>query len=192
MSTSGGSSLAANGQQPYTIPSGNTFYPEGQQLPGSSALPNGRLRLSPVWMPPISISAIGLEVIAAGVATCTIRPALYADNGNGFPGALVLDPGSVAGDAIALPQINLGVPFVWPGGIIWLGAVRQTAAGANPSTRAIGYPAFLAPLPSAVGPAAADSFLSVFLAGVAGALPPTMAGATMDTTPATRLFMIAT
>ncbi len=79
-----------------------------------------------------SFDRIGAEVTVAGAASTVIRLGIYADNGKGTPGALLLDAGTIAGDAVAAAEITISQNI--PPGLWWLFGV---AIGGTPTVRAI-------------------------------------------------------
>jgi parallel beta-helix repeat protein len=82
-----------------------------------------------------SFDRISLEV-TANVATAVHRLGIYADNGNGYPGALVLDAGTIdAATSTGIKEITIALSLT--PGLYWLGAVPQTAVATVRSRGAI-------------------------------------------------------
>jgi hypothetical protein len=89
---------------------GNYYLVTGQRDTGSGLNNSGQLRLSPwVLSNPVTISRIGAEVTLSGDAGSKVRIGVYADDGNGYPGSLLLDAGTINGDSVTVQQIT--VPF---------------------------------------------------------------------------------
>lgn len=77
---------------------------------------------------PATFDTIAVNVTAAGGAGSTIRLGIYADNGSGAPGALILDAGTVASDSIG--QKTAAITQTLGPGLYWLVArdVQVTSA----------------------------------------------------------------
>lgn len=102
---------------------GKWFAPELRGDVASLVHPLDTIRLAPLWLnQPVTIDALGFVVTFAGSGNPRFQPMIYADDGNGFPGNLVLDGGLQAGDTAAslivtLPQaLSLGEGLYWVGG----------------------------------------------------------------------------
>jgi len=78
----------------------------------------------------VTLDRIGLEVTTA-VATAVVRLGIYADDGNGYPGALVLDAGTIDASTTGFKEIVINQALA--AGLYWLVGVAQTAA---PTVRA--------------------------------------------------------
>lgn len=65
----------------------------------------------------LTYTKIGVKVTAAGTAGCLIRLGIYAD-ANGQPGRLILDAGTVAGDAVAVKEAVISQSLA--PGMYWL------------------------------------------------------------------------
>jgi len=74
---------------------------------------------------PQKFDRIGAEVTVSG-ATSVVRLGIYADNGQGRPGSLVLDAGTIAGFTQAAQELTIS-QWLQPG-LYWLACVIQTAA----------------------------------------------------------------
>lgn len=112
-----------------------------QTTPHATTTTNGALgvgtgRFSP-WAVrrTISIVRLGAEVSTAGEAGSLVRLGIYADDGTGYPGALVLDAGTIAGDSATVQEIT--VSTVLTPGLYWVGAVVQNVVTTQPHLRAI-------------------------------------------------------
>jgi hypothetical protein len=116
-----------------------------------------------------TLTRLGAEVTVAGAASTVIRLGLRADN-NGQPGTLLLDAGTVAGDAVSASGVEItGLNLALTPGRYWLTA---TAQGGTPTVRANSgdvWPVSAPTLASAVGAAASAGYTTA--ATVTGALP---------------------
>lgn len=102
-------------------------------------------------------------------AAASIRLGIYADTGEGLPGALVVDAGTVSGAAVAAVEATISQTLA--PGWYWLAAVNQ---GGNPTTRCISIVAPLAIGASTVAEATqSQPVTGVNMTGVTGALPGT-------------------
>lgn len=105
-------------------------------LSTNSALGNGIGRFSPWFVPrTTAFAAIGAEITSAGDAGSTLRLGIYADDGTGYPGALTLDAGTIAGDSVAVQEVT--VPFTLTPGLYWVGGVVQGVTTTQPTVRVI-------------------------------------------------------
>ena len=102
----------------------------------NGAMGNGTGRFSP-WTVrrTMQFVRIGAEVTAAGEAGSVVRLGIYADDGTGYPGALVLDAGTIAGDSATVQEITIAQ--VLTPGLYWIGGVVQNAPATRPSLRCI-------------------------------------------------------
>lgn len=170
----------------HTPLTGQYFYPVSGGGSGTSALPNGSLRVVQ-WaiLVPTSITRLGVDVSTVGEAGSKYRPGLWADNGANYPSALLVDAGQLAGDSTGWKD-GAAVLTLAPG-VYWLGGTAQAAATTPPTIRICsGYnPVWPLPLGTSL-PTTAVSAMGYFTAsGVAssGALPdPFPAGATASAT----------
>jgi len=159
------------------IPSGSYVHLNSPTTSSTSAtLGNGSLRTTPVMLPAISIARIGAEITSAGSAGCVLRLGIYADNGSGQPGTLIQDFGTIAADAVALPEITLGTPLALAAGLYHIGAVLQGAPATQPTVRTASIPdvpqGVLIPMGTSI-PAANTSVVGNSMSSVTGALPST-------------------
>lgn len=83
------------------------------------------------------------------ISGCVIRLGIYADNGSGFPGALVIDAGTIDGHSATVQEITISQAL--SAGTYWFGAVVQGVTTTQPTMRT-GTPAF-APISSSTIPA---------------------------------------
>lgn len=148
------------------------------------------LRVTPFPVPRrITITRMGLEVVNAGDAGCVMRMGIYADNGAGYPDALVLDAGTVPGDAVGVAEVTISK--VLEPGTYWCGAVPQGVTSVQPTIRGVASLASpLVPLTTGAIPGA-NHAASVGFAGlgVTGALPATFPTGVNLTATAARMFV---
>lgn len=99
---------------------------------------NDAMRVSPFFVAsPTTFDRIGLEVTGAGDVGSTIRLGVYNNNPGGFrPSTLLLDAGTIPGDAVAFSTITIAQML--PKGIYWLAGLVNGAPAVQPTTRAIG------------------------------------------------------
>ncbi len=139
----------------------------------SAALTNGTLRLAP-WelLVPITIDRLGAEIVTGttGDVGSKLRLGAYLDNGNAYPGALLLDAGQIAGDSIAVQDLT--VSKVIPAGIIWVGGALQSVVTTQPTVRITNNPDLPVMLvgPNTI-PGAGATSVGYAMTGVTGALP---------------------
>ena len=155
-------------------PRTGSYWLLGNQLTTLAGAGIGTLRLYQILVPSaISINRIGAEVTAAGEAGSKVRLVIYADDGAGSPGALLLDAGTIAGDSATVQELTVNQAL--SPGLYWVGAVIQDVAATQPTMRAISAP----PLPlqawTAAIPAANQVAVGVSKTGVTGAAPSALA-----------------
>lgn len=133
---------------------------------------NSRLRLTPVYFHrSVTIDRLGFEVTTVGENGCAFRPGVYADSGNLYPGALLLDAGAVPADAAAGTGIKeITVSLVIPAGVVWFGGANQGAPTTRPALRMVsGSP----PVGTDVSTGSSANQASWNQGSVTGALPTT-------------------
>ena len=133
------------------------------------------LRASPFFVPvQTNFDRIAAEVTVA-VAATTVRLGVYADDGRGLPGALLLDAGTINGNSATVQAITINLNL--SPGRYWLCAVSQ---GGAPTLRVNGTGGGIPGLPEGFGatwvPSAALTGFG--MSPVAGALPATFVAAT--------------
>lgn len=90
-----------------------------------------QVRVSPfVVAKSTAFDRIGCEVQAAGGGT-TVRLMIYADDGNGFPGVLVLDAGTIDSSTTGFKEITINQTLH---GMYWIGA---KPIGGTPTLRGL-------------------------------------------------------
>jgi hypothetical protein len=101
---------------------------------GTGTLTNGVCRTVP-WLisRAVTLTRIGLEVTTAGEVGSLLRLGIYADNGSSYPGALILDAGTVTGAAVGFPELTIN-QTLGPG-IYWMSAATQAAPTTQPQVR---------------------------------------------------------
>jgi hypothetical protein len=104
---------------------------------GSSTLNSlgvGTMRVAP-WLVqrPVSIARLGAEITSAGEAGSKLRIVLYADNGSGYPGALVVDAGQIAGDSATVQELTVSAAPTF--GLYWVGGIVQSVTTTQPTVR---------------------------------------------------------
>jgi hypothetical protein len=153
---------------------GQYMFTASSGVAGTSATQGvGTLRLSP-WrvQSALSIDRIGAEITSAGDAASLLRIGIYADTGNCYPGALVLDAGTIAGDS-ATVQNCANVSLTLAPGLYWVGGAVQNTSG-QPTVRitATWTPPASISLGSSI-PSANVSAAGYSQTSVTGALPAT-------------------
>lgn len=135
---------------------------------------NGQLTLGALLLPlGIKVVSLGLEVVTAGDAGCTVTPALYADDGTGKPGALVLAGATFAADAAGIKSAaaaaTLAPGWLWAGYLVLAAPVTAPIVRASP-------PPVIGPLGGVFQSNPANLQQSVFQQNGLGALPAQFAG----------------
>lgn len=154
---------------PVTMKSGNYYFTNYAGATAVNAAPgNNSLRLSPFFVPrAVTLTRLGMEIVAVGDAGSTVRLGIYADDGTGQPGALLLDAGTIPGDAVAMVEIVINLAL--PAGQYWVGNVVQGAPVTQPSLRVMNNSLTLVGISTI--PAAGTGYYTFTVTGVAGALP---------------------
>lgn len=106
--------------------------------PGTSSttatLGVGTVRVTAFYNPaPISIDRLGAEITTIGEAGSKLRLGIWLDNGNAYPGALLLDGGVIAGDSATVQDLT--VSALLPSGLIWIGGAVQVVVTTQPTVR---------------------------------------------------------
>lgn len=136
----------------------------------SAGWTNNNLFLSPVYFHrSVVLDRVGFEVTAATAEVGALfRPGIYADNGNLYPGALLLDAGPLSSGSVAIVVVTTSL--VVPAGLVWLGGCFQANPSAKPTMRSIsGSP----PLSDTASGAVASANAGYSQSGISGALPAT-------------------
>jgi hypothetical protein len=121
---------------PVVMTSGQYYIPSSPQTTSTTVMAGGTLRACPIAIPhDLTLSRIGGEVTVAGDAGSTVRLGIYADTGAGYPGALVLDAGTIAGDSVSVQEIVINQPLT--AGLFWLATATQGAPVTSPAVRTL-------------------------------------------------------
>lgn len=136
---------------------------------------NNIMRVSPaVITSTLPISRLWVEHTAAGEATSVFRIGIYADDGTGWPGSLVLDAGTVAMSGAAAVQ-EVTVSLTLAPGLYWVGGAVQGSPTTQPTLRTINGANFEnhnIPFSTSL-PTGDTRRCSVLRSSVSGALPST-------------------
>lgn len=149
------------------------FCPNATTFGVAATLGVGTLRVIPFYVPnQITIATIGSEATVAGDSGSKIRLGVYADDGTGRPGNLVVDAGQIAGDsASGAQEITLGSTVLGPGPY-WVGAVVQSVVTTQPTVRISTGGVIPCDAGTSI-PSAGAAYWGFFRTGVTGALPAT-------------------
>lgn len=134
----------------------------------------------------ITVSEIGMEVTAAPTdPTAALRFGIYADEGRGFPGALLLDAGQVVNPAVGTRGAQItGLSLPLQPGLYWLAVCPQVASGI--SVRGNGQ----APFGQEIDIGTPTNY-GWRITGVTGALPASFGGTRAFTSLSPRIFIKA-
>lgn len=152
--------------------SGNYYFPCSQHGQSTSAtLGNGTLRLVP-WIVPeaLTIVRIGGDIGTVGEAGSKLRLGIYSDDGTGYPGALLIDAGQIAGDSATVQELTISQALA--PGIYWIGGAVQSAPTTQPTVRTTSN--WVPPIPLRIGttaPGSASTVVGYSQSSVTGALP---------------------
>lgn len=170
-----GIAIGSSGAPGYNYPpmvAGRYYRMPNGTLTTSVTLGIGTLRLTPKFVPnPVTLTRIGAETTVIGDVGSVIRLGIYANvQGDFRPGALVLDAGTIPGDAVAVSEIVVAQAIA--AGWFWFGAVIQNDVTIQPTIRATTTLAEPSPIDMfAATPTANMSGVGYLQSGVAGALP---------------------
>jgi hypothetical protein len=161
------------------------FTNQANSVTTSATLGVGTLRVSPFYVPnTVTLSRIGAEVTSAGEAGSKFRLGVYADSGSGYPGALVLDAGTINGDSNTVQEISIDQAL--QPGMYWIGGAVQVVATTQPTMRVFNAVTFP---PIAIGtsaPTAGQLVVCYQQGSVTGALPATFTATISGATPVAR------
>lgn len=179
-------------QQGVALVSGQYYWPcsAGSSSANDVSMTAGSMRAIP-WIVPhaVTIVRLGICIDAAGTAGNVVRLGIYSDSGAGYPGAKLLDAGTVAASATGSPEITISQALT-AGSIVWLVAVAQTATGTAPQFRATGT--WHPPIPIQLGttaPTAGKNSHGYSQASVTGALPSTFSATVSAVATAFKMFV---
>ena len=192
-----GGGLAVSGGKlansaPYSQPwqSGRYYFiPNMGSVSTSVTLGNGTLRATPFWVPSqITVERIGSEVTVVGDAASVLRLGIYADDGTGRPGSLVVDAGTISGNSATVQEIT-GLSVSLSPGVYWAAAVVQLVTTTQPTVRTQGSAGILPNIDIGTTiPSAGLLTTGVDMTGVTGALPGTFVWAA-DVSAVPRMFL---
>lgn len=112
------------------------FLPGFVSVTTSATLGVGTARAVPFWVPNrVTLTRLGAEITSAGEAGSKFRLGIYADDGTGRPGALVLDAGQINGDSATVQEITVS-QVLRPGSYFAVGVV-QTVTTTQPMVRVV-------------------------------------------------------
>lgn len=150
------------------------FVPNFGNTLTSAGLGNNTFHATPFWIPnTVEISRIGGEVTVAGDAGSKVRFGIYADDGTGRPGALLLDAGQIAGDSATVQEIS-GLSLTLASGVYWIGGVIQNAPITQPTMRCPNLAGVIVNTDIGTTAPAANQVAGGFqMPGISGALPST-------------------
>lgn len=152
---------------------GRYYLPISPGAAGAATLGNNTCRAVPALIGQATpIVRLGAEITAAGQAGSVLRLGVYADDGTGYPGALIVDAGTIPGDAVAVAELTVAATL--PAGLVWFAAVVQNAPTTQPTVRTASNPAL--PIPVPIGPTLPGPSVTAVgyaTAGLSGALPAT-------------------
>lgn len=172
---------------------GHYFFPASPNTTASTAAHgNGSLKLVPwILSRTARFTQIGAEVTIVGEAGSKVRLGIYADTGNSYPGALVVDAGQIAGDSATVQELAIDVTLA--AGVYWVGGVVQSAPTTQPTVRTCST-SWSPPvaLPSSTSaPAGNSTGIGVSLSAVTAALPATFTAGSVSNPTILRVFLKA-
>lgn len=134
----------------------------------TATLSNQVLRTTPVRFPKaVTLSKVGAEVTIAGDAGSVFRIGLWADDGNGYPGVLVSEIGTIAGDSATVQEISIALAL--GAGGYHIGGVVQGVTVTTPTFRTAA--SVLGTGGAAANTSSQFASLGFQQTGVSGALP---------------------
>lgn len=155
------------------LPVGSYFYTSSPHASTAATTGIGALRMVP-WLitRTLSISRLAAEVTVAGDVGSKFRIAVYADTGAIYPGALLLDAGTINGDAVAMQELTVSLTLT--PGLYWIGGVTQVVTTTQPTMRTVNgwAPPVTVPLGPAL-PAGGAANVGWAAVGITGAAPAT-------------------
>lgn len=130
------------------------------------------LRVAPLVVErTLPVDRIGVDVATVGDVGSKVRLGIYADNGNSYPGALLVDAGQVAGDATGSQEATIALTL-YPG-VYWIGGVVQSVTTTQPTLRSVIQWTPPVMIGSTTLPTGVSTYAGYTMAGVTGALPST-------------------
>jgi hypothetical protein len=100
----------------------------------SNTLGNGTLRVAP-WIveSQMKIDRVVGDIATIGEAGSLLRVGIWADTGTCYPGTLLLDGGTIAGDSATVQQVTVSLTLA--AGLYWIGGAVQSAPTTQPTVR---------------------------------------------------------
>ena len=144
--------------------------PSGTRTTGALANGTGAVAALPFWVgEPVTFDRIGANVTTA-VAATTVLLGIYADNGHGSPGSLVVDAGTIDASTTGAKEITIS-QAVTPG-LVWL---VVAPLGGSPGFQSINSAAYYAGGLTLAGAAGAGGIYSGLMTA-GGAVTSTLPG----------------
>lgn len=156
----------------------------------SNALGVGTIRAYP-WIVErdTAITRLGAGISTIGEAGSKLRLGIYADDGSGRPGNLVVDGGTINGDSATAQEVTVAAPLAR--GLYWCTSVVQVVTTTQPTVYTL-LGSWTPPVDILYGtsaPPAAGTVTALSATGVTGALPSTFPAGLSPTTTAARMFV---
>lgn len=175
------------------LASGHYYFTTSQSNGSSSSvLAVGTLRLTPFYVPhATTVSKIGAEVTVVGEAGSKVRLGIYSDTGKGYPGALLVDAGTINGDSATVQEITLETAQALAPGLYWVGGAVQVVTTTQPTVRTVNVGASI-PTYVSLGTSIPTAGLVTYgfaQASVTGALPATFSTTVTVSTIVPRVFV---
>lgn len=139
---------------------------------------NGVLYTHPVWFPAgFELTALGCQASSGGGSGSVVRLGVYKDTGEGLPGVLLVDAGTVDTTGTTAGTVDPNTTIA-DDGWYWLAGVAQGAPTPNPTMRMSVplVPPFHPTLSSLFG----GTTVGLYKTGVTGALPTTFGDPAAD------------
>jgi hypothetical protein len=181
--------LAGMAEQRFLLPGHYYQCTPTAALTTSNSPANGDLRLTPFYVPSaLTLSRLGMEVTTVGDTGSTLRLGIYADNGTGYPGGLVLDAGTILGDSATVQELTISQALA--AGLYWVGAVVQGVTTTKPTLRTLSSHIRSDVSMGTATPIAGQVPNCCWVqGGVTGALPSTFSTAKSPSATAPRMFV---
>lgn len=142
----------------------------GSKTSSSATVTNNSMRAAPVYFEKaVTLDRIGVRVATVGEAGSVIRLGVYRDSGDNYPLTLLLDAGTVAGDATGAQEATIS--FSLAPGTYWFVAGAQSSPTTPPIVNTVSESQFVPGSPD--NTSGNSSILCYTHGGVTGALPGT-------------------
>jgi hypothetical protein len=177
----GGASIPQNGGNPAWV-SGRYYHPSNASGLATAIGVVNTLRCNPITIPnALTLTRLAAEITTTGEAGSKLRLGIYADDGTGRPGALVVDAGQIDGTVVgSLQELTISTAFASPGRYFGC-VVAQSCPTTCPTYRTITG----VDVPIDAGttlPASNTQSLVITQASVSGGLPNPFTGTTIAVT----------